>query len=192
MAKPLILDLETQHTFREFQEPHKLGISVVGIYDYTDNALKGFFEDELAKLYPLLEQASLIIGYNSNHFDLAVLKGYYPGDLRQFPTFDMMEDIKNKLGRRLALNDVVKATLNKQKSGHGLQAIQYYQEKQLDKLKQYCLNDVVLTKELFEYGAKHGEIFYPNGSGKTGLKVNWGSYLKNTPAKKDVSITLPF
>lgn len=192
MAKPLILDLETKHSFRDFSEAYKLGISVVGIYDYGDNRFKSFLENELNQLYPLLEQASCIIGYNSNSFDLQVLKAYYPGDLSQFKTFDMLEDIRHILGKRLALNDIAKATLNKQKSGHGLQAIYYYKEKQFDKLKKYCLDDVALTKEIFEYGAEHQKIFYPDGAGRAVIKVNWRSYLTNLNGEKNINLTLPF
>lgn len=192
MHRPVILDLETKYSFREYSDPRKLGISVVGIYDYADGLFKSFTEEELPALYPLLEHASCIIGYNSNHFDLAVLAGYYPGDLKQFRTFDLLEDIKNIFGRRLALADVVRATLGKHKSGHGLAAIQLYKEGKFDELIKYCLDDVALTKELFEYGSHHGEIFYPNGAGKTAIKVHWKKHLHAPYEKKDISLTLPF
>lgn len=192
MQHPLIIDLETKHTFREYAEPRKLGISVAGIYDYTDHTCKIFTEEELPRLYPILEHASYIIGYNSNSFDLEVLQGYYPGDIHQFKTFDLLEDIKHILGKRYALNDILKTTLNKHKSGHGLHAIHLYQTGAINELKKYCLDDVTLTKELFEYGARRGEIFYPNGAGKKMIKVNWKKYLAPSTEKKDISLTLPF
>lgn len=192
MQYPLIIDLETKHTFREYAEPRKLGISVVGTYDYADNAFTIFTEEELPKLYPILERASCIIGYNSNSFDLAVLQGYYPGDMNQFKTFDLLEDIRRILGKRFALNDIIKTTLNKHKSGHGLQAIQLYRTGAISELKKYCLDDVTLTKGLFEYGVRHGEIFYPNGAGKKMIKVSWKKYLEASTEKKDISLTLPF
>lgn len=192
MRHPLIIDLETQHTFREYSSPSKLGISVVGIYDYTDRAFKSFTEEAIPSLYPILEHASYIIGYNSNSFDLAVLEGYYPGDMSQFKTFDLLEDIRGILGKRLSLNDVVGATLNKHKSGHGLQAIHLYKEGKREELKKYCLDDVALTKELFEYGVRHHEIFYPHGAGKNKIKVDWKKYLEASDEKKDITLTLPF
>lgn len=192
MHRPLIIDLETKHTFREFSEPYKLGISMVGVYDYTDNLFKNFTEHELSRLYPLLESTSCIVGYNSNSFDLAVLKGYYPGDMNQFKTFDLLEDIRHIVGKRLSLNDIAQATLNKHKSGHGLQAIHLYKEGKIDALKKYCLDDVALTKELFEYGVKNNEIFYPNGAGKAMIKVSWKKYLEEPNEKKDIRLTLPF
>lgn len=192
MRHPLILDLETKYSFREFTHPHQLGISVVGVYDYSDHLFKSFTERELPRLYPLLEHASCIVGYNSNSFDLAVLKGYYPGDMAQFRTFDLLDDIRSIVGKRLGLNDMARATLGKHKSGHGLAAIQLYKDGKWDELIKYCLDDVALTKELFEYGSRHGEIFYPNGAGKSAIKVQWKKHLHSTSEKKDVSLTLPF
>jgi DEAD/DEAH box helicase domain-containing protein len=192
MRQPLVLDLETKYTFRQYSDPKKLGISVVGVYDYKNEELKSFFEDALPKLYPLLENASFIIGFNIDSFDLPVLQAYYPGKVSQFKTIDILEEIKKILGRRLALNDIVKATLGKKKSGHGLQAINYYKEGRLEKLKKYCLDDVVLTKEVFDYGVKNGVIYYPDVSGKVEVKVDWKKYLENDRKRSNISLTLPF
>ena len=121
---PVVLDVETKHTFREFSDPKKLKVTVAVIYDYKDNSLSSFFEKDLNKLFYILESASYVIGYNINSFDMQVLQAYYPGDVTQFKTFDILENIRRILGKRLALNDVVYATLGKKKSGHGLHAIE--------------------------------------------------------------------
>lgn len=188
---PVILDLETKFTFREFDDPKKLGISVAVIYDYADSSPKTFFEKELHSLYKILENASYIIGFNSRSFDIPVLQGYYPGDVNHFAQFDMLEDVREKIGRRLSLNDLIFATLGKKKSGHGLHAIELYKEQKWDELKQYCMDDVMLTKELFEFGAQKKEIFYLNENGKNSIKVEWKKYLEES-ANNDVPLTLPF
>ena len=189
---PIVLDLETKHTFREFNDPKKLGVTVVAIYDYKNSQGKVFAENELNKLYLILEAASYIIGFNVRSFDLAVLQGYYPGKTDQLPTFDILDDIKEKIGRRLALNDILFATLGKKKTGHGLMAIDYYKEGKIDKLKQYCLDDVMLTKEIFEYGAEHGEINYLDPAGKATIKVDWKKYLEGSGKNTSTHLTLPF
>ena len=189
---PIVLDLETKLTFRQQPDPRKLGISVVAIYDYRDNQGKTFLENELNKLYPLLESASYIIGFNVRSFDLAVLQGYYPGNVAQFGVFDILEDIKEKIGHRLSLNDILSATLNKKKSGHGLQAIGYYENGEIEKLKSYCLDDALLTKEIFDYGVRNNKIFYFNETGKATIKVDWKKYLEEDRNKNNVSLTLPF
>lgn len=189
---PVILDLETKHTFREFNDHRKLGISVAVIYDYADQKGKTYMENEIPKLFPILENASYIIGYNSRSFDIPVLQAYYPGDTANFTQFDILEDIREKLGRRLALNDVVWATLGKKKSGHGLMAIDYYREGKLDELRSYCLDDVMVTKALFDYGVEKGEINYIDEIGKQTIKVDWKKYIEDTGSNKDMPLTLPF
>lgn len=188
---PLVIDLETKHTFREFDEPKKLGITVAGIYDYSDRKSYIYREEHIVKLFPKLEKASYIIGYNSRSFDLAVLQAYYPGDVTLLSQFDILEDIKRIIGKRIGLNDVAYATLNEKKTGHGLMAINYYKEGRMDELEKYCLSDVMITKKLFDYGVEHGEIFYMNSVGKSRIKVNWKPYMED-PGAKDTALTLPF
>ncbi len=189
---PVVLDLETKHTFREYKDPEKLGISVVAIYDYKEHKSKVFTEKELNNLFPILENSSYIIGYNSISFDLPVLQAYYPGKISSFSQFDILADIKEKIGRRVSLNDCITATLGKQKTGHGLLAIEYYKNGEWDKLKKYCLDDTLLTKELFEYGVENLEIFYLTEHGKTPIPVNWKKYLERENENNNVPLTLPF
>jgi len=188
---PIVLDLETKYTFREYSEPKKLGITVVGIYDYRDQKTKIFEEKDLSKLFTLLESTSYIIGFNVRSFDLEVLQGYYPGKIHHFTTFDLLDDLKSKIGRRLSLNDFLFATLGKKKTGHGLQAIELFKEGKWDDLKKYCLDDVTLTKELFDHGVKSSEIMYLDEKGKVTVKVDWKKYLEDSGAE-ETYLTLPF
>ncbi|OGK17723.1 hypothetical protein A2799_01765 [Candidatus Roizmanbacteria bacterium RIFCSPHIGHO2_01_FULL_39_24] len=191
MRKPVVLDLETQHTFREFAEHKKLRISTVAVYDYGTDTMKSFLESQLADLYKILENASMLIGFNIVNFDLPVLQAYYPGDVTQFKTFDILDDIKEKLGHRLALDDVVRATLGKKKSGHGLAAIELYKEGKIKELQQYCEDDVTLTRQLFDFGVENGEIYYMDHMGKATIKVDWKRVFAEKE-KNDISLTLPF
>lgn len=188
---PVVFDVETKHTFREFDDPAKLEITVAAVFDYKTSEGKVFTEKELPGIFPVLENASYIIGYNNKSFDIPVLAPYYPGRVESLSLFDILDDIKNKIGKRLALNDVIFATLNKRKTGHGLQAINYFREGRWDELKQYCLDDVMLTKELFEFGAKNGEIYYLDEKGKVTIKIDWKKYLESS-GKNDSHLTLPF
>ena len=192
MAKfPVVFDIETKHTFRERSDVRKLEVSVAAIYDYGQGKGYVFKEDELSGLFRLLENASYAIGFNSDGFDLPVLSSYYHGDIKHFSSFDILSDIKNILGFRLSLNDLVAATLGKKKSGHGLQAIELFKEGRIDELKQYCLDDVMLTKELFDYGVNTGEIHYINERGKMPIRVDWKKY-KEQSGKSESLLTLPF
>ncbi len=188
MTKPVILDLETQKIFQEVAgKVDKLGISVVGLYNYADDSYKAYFEKDLPGLFPILETASLIIGFNIVRFDLEVLKPYYVGDITKFNTLDLLEEIKKVLGKRIALEELVKETLKAKKEGHGLMAVNYYKEGKLDLLKKYCLSDVRLTKELYEYGKNYGKVFYQGPYGRVEIKTDWGRKLQ----KNELNLTLP-
>ena len=189
---PVVIDVETKHTFREFNDPKKLGVTVVALYDYKTNQGQVFTEKEIGNLFPLLENSSYVVGFNNRSFDLPVLQAYYPGKIENFQVFDIIEDVREKLGRRLALNDLITATLGKKKTGHGLIAIDLYKEGRIDELKSYCLDDTLLTKELFDFGMKHGEIYYLDGINKASIKVNWKKYLEDEGQKNDFNLTLPF
>ena len=195
MRKPVVIDFETQKTFREAPDPRDLKISVAGVYDFKSDKYEVYEEPELKELFKKFEEASIIIGFNIDSFDLPVLQPYYPGDISQFRTFDILTDVHEILGRRIRLDELVQATLEEGKSGHGLQAIKYFREGKMDELKKYCLDDVRLTKELFEHGVRRGKIFYPDryGNGeKRPIHVKWERYMEYEGEDDDVSLTLPF
>lgn len=188
---PVVFDLETKHTFREFDDPQKLKVSVLSLYDYGTQQGKVYMEKELSEVFAVFEKASYLIGYNINGFDLPVLQAYYAGDVTHFATFDILDDIRNKIGRRLALNDIASATLGTKKSGHGLMAIDYYKEGKWEELKKYCMDDTMITKQLFDYGLRVGEINYMNEVGKATIRVDWRKYMEDQ-GKEETAMTLPF
>lgn len=188
MTKPIIFDVETKKIFQEVNNDiSKLGVSVVGVYDYADNSYKAFFEKDLTQLFQLFEKASFLIGFNSNKFDLEVLQPYYIGNLRKFPSLDLLEEVQKSLGKRIALDDLLKGTLGKRKEGHGFLAINYFREGKLGELAKYCLSDVRLTKELYEYGKKFGNLYYLDARGKVEIKVN----LELNNKENKINLTLP-
>lgn len=158
----IVLDLETKHTFDEVEgrRPDKLGITVVGTYIYQEESYRIFRENEISKLEEFFSKKPLLVGFNIKKFDLAVLKPYLKLSPDNLPVLDIMEELVNVLGHRVSLDSVARATLNAQKSGSGLDAIKYYRNGEWDKLEKYCLDDVRITKELFEYGAAKSELFY--------------------------------
>lgn len=187
---PIVIDIETKHSFQEVgYDFKKLEISVVGTYDYELNEYKAYFEKELPELFKRLEHTSLIIGFNTNKFDLPVLSPYYIGNITQFPSLDLLEEVESYLGFRVALDDLARATLNTKKSGHGFLAINYYKSGELEKLKQYCLDDVKITKELYEYGRNNKKIFFNTAKGIKEIPVK---FEKKSKSQNHVSLSLPF
>ena len=160
----IVFDIETQHEFSEVgggNNPHLLKASVVGCYSYKQDKFLIFEEKEIPELEKMLKSASLLIGFNTKFFDYPVLQPYLKElDLKSIPACDIMEDVTLVLGHRLSLDSIAQATLNAQKSGNGLDAIRYFREGNMEALKKYCLDDVRITRDIFEYGKTHGKLLY--------------------------------
>jgi len=173
----IVFDLETQKTFDEVggRNYEDLLISVLGAYRYDAETYDCYLENELHRFENLLIDSPLIIGFNIRKFDFPVLQRYVKIDTAKLPMLDLMEDIANRIGHRVSLDSVAQATLGIGKTGHGLDAIDYHREGKWDLLKSYCLNDVKITKEVYEYGLKNGHVYYMtrDGNDKRSVKVEW-------------------
>jgi len=168
MGNEIVLDIETSNSFADVgkYDPSLLKVSLVGVYSYADDKYSSFLEPDLPKLWRLLESADRIIGYNLLGFDYRVLNSYYPGDLTKFPTLDILYEIERAIGFRVKLDDVAHACLGSGKSGNGLQAIEFFRRGELDKLRDYCLQDVKVTKEVYEFGLRHKTVKYKDRVGQ--------------------------
>ena len=167
MADKLVLDLETKKSFDEVgghHNAHLLEISVVGVYSYDRNEYRTFRESEFAELEDWLKKAALVIGFNSKSFDFTVLQPYFSWKLNRVPHLDIMEEIVHVRGHRLKLDSVATTSLGEGKSGSGLDAIWYYRNKEWDKLIKYCLDDVRVTKGVYDFALKNGYLNYKDGS----------------------------
>ncbi len=161
----IVFDLETQNIFQDVasNDPAALDISVATVYDSETEQYTTVVINELDALWPIIEQADALVGYNSNHFDIPLLNKYYPGDLTHIKSIDILEDIRASFGRRLRLDDVAKATLGTKKSADGLQAVRWWREGKIEPIKKYCEQDVKVTKDVFEYARAHGHIKIKDG-----------------------------
>lgn len=162
--RKIILDIETSNTFQDVgsNDPSKLSLSLMVVYDYATDTYYTFTQDTIGDLWPMMEKTDLIIGYNSDHFDIPLLNKYYPGDLTTIGSLDLMTEIKNIVGRSLKLDNIAHATLGVGKSGHGLQAIEWWKKGEMEKVEKYCRDDVKITKEIYEYALTHGNLKYQN------------------------------
>ena len=188
----VVFDIETQNTFDDVgkNEPALLDISVMCAYDSETDTYHAVTVDELTEIWPLFENAEAIVGYNSDHFDIPILEKYYPGSLKHIKSIDLLSDIKDSLGRRLRLDGVAEATLGTKKDGHGLQAIAWWKNGEIEKLKKYCQKDVEITKDLFLYAQEHGVLKYKDGLETKEIKINTSNW---TPKEDSVMThSLPF
>lgn len=161
----IVFDVETQNIFDDVgaHDPALLDISVVSAYDSLTDAYTTVSITELPRLWSIFEGADALVGYNSNHFDIPLLNKYYPGSLLRIQSIDLLEAIRESLGRRVRLDAVAEATLGEKKSAHGLQAIAWWKQGEIEKIKAYCQRDVLLTKGLFEYALKNKKLLLREG-----------------------------
>lgn len=183
----IVFDLETQNIFQEVgsSDPTALDISVATVYDSETDKYTTATIDDIEQLWPIIEQADALVGYNSNHFDIPLLNKYYPGDLTQIKSIDLLEDIKNSLGRRLRLDSVAQATVGAKKSADGLQAVRWWKEGNVKDIMKYCEQDVRVTKEVFEYARKNGHVKFKDGTRKREIPLDTAHWEE----KEEVALT---
>lgn len=163
MLKKIVLDLETQKSFDDVGgrgKNHLLKVSVCGIYDYSQNKYLIYEERELPKLAPLLQSADQIIGFNIKDFDFEVIQPYLNFNISEIPHFDLLAEIGRALGHRVSLETVAQGTIGSGKSGSGKEALLYYRNGRMDLLKKYCLDDVKITRQVYEYALKNQKLLY--------------------------------
>jgi len=177
LYRVLYFDLETQKSAEDVDgwgNIHLMGLAVGVVWDSLEQKYFSYLENESSKLVEKLRTSNLVVGFNVKKFDYGVLQPYADFDLHEITTFDMLEDIKVKLNHRLSLNHLAENTLNSKKSADGLISLQWYKEGKIDKIVEYCQQDVKVTRDLFEYGEKYGYIKYKTRSGVAkDLKVDW-------------------
>jgi DEAD/DEAH box helicase domain-containing protein len=147
-------------------------MNVVCIYDSETDKYSSYKQDELKDLWPILEKADLIIGYNSDSFDIPILNQYYSGDLTKIASLDLLSEIKNSLGRRIKMDYVAEATLGRNKTAHGSLAIDWWKQGRYDDVIKYCVEDVRITKEIYEYALKNGSLKYLDGKDIKEIKLD--------------------
>ncbi|MDO8510096.1 MAG: ribonuclease H-like domain-containing protein [bacterium] len=190
--RKVVFDIETKNIFADVgkNDPALLDISVVGIHDSETDSYIAYTEEELGKLWPILEKTDLLIGYNSDHFDVPLLNKYYPGDLLKIRSLDILKEIRNSIGRRVRLDSVASGTLGTNKSGHGLEATVWWRNGEIEKVKQYCLDDVKITKALYEYVLGNKKLHIKEGGTTIDIPLNFDQYL--TTESPVITYTLPF
>lgn len=169
----VFFDVETKKLFHEVEskDPALLGVSIVSVYtreiDGNQQEVKGelnsYWEKDFEQLWKVLHDADRVIGFNSIGFDALALQPYAPFSLSKLSHFDILEVVREKLGHRLSLNALASQTLNVAKTDVGTNAVVYFAKgdpESLQKLQSYCEADVMLTRDLYDFGVKHKHLKY--------------------------------
>ena len=190
--RKITFDIETKNSFEEAGsgEPAALDMSVVCIHDSLDDQYKSYLEKDLKDLWPILEQADLLISFNGEHFDIPILNKYYSGDLTKIKHVDLLKEVKKILGRRLKLDSIASATLGTNKSGSGMEAIEWWRNGEVEKVIKYCIDDVRVTKELYDYARANDHLKFKDNGILKEIKLDTSKWEVSESGK--MTFTLPF
>jgi len=176
--RKIVFDIETKNIFQDVgsNDPVDLDISLVGLYDYETDKYDSFIEEEFPKMWEIIGKADLFITYNGDHFDIPLLNKYYKkaglGDLNQIRSLDILKEIKNTYGRRMKLDQIAEGTFGMHKSGNGLEAVVWWKQGEIDKIRKYCLDDVKITKDVYEYAMKNKKLIFKEGPFTKEIKLD--------------------
>lgn len=190
--RTIVFDIETANTLPTLarSDIERLELAVVAAYDSETDAYTSYVKEELSAFWPILERAELLVGFNSDAFDVPLLNRYYPGDLTKIPSLDLLVEVQNVLGRRIRLQALASATLGRGKSGDGLKAVEWWKEGRVDTVRAYCIEDVRITKELYDYARENKKLRYKDLNEMRDIKLDVSSWKKRGGAPA-LTHTLP-
>jgi len=173
MVREIIFDVETKKLFSDVlsDDPGLLGVSIVSVYKRIlddeqkerEGEMLSFWEKDFDRMWPWFTTADRIIGFNTLKFDIPALRPYTKIDLEKLNHLDIMDLVHQKIGRKLSLNSLAQETLGNVKIDKGTNAVLYWVKKDpesLEKLQNYCEADVILTRDLYDFGKKNGFLKY--------------------------------
>ncbi|MEP0821464.1 MAG: ribonuclease H-like domain-containing protein [Ignavibacterium sp.] len=172
-ATEVYYDIETQRSADEvgWENVHLMRLAV-GV---TWSALEGFRhwqESDAPAMIAYLASFDRIISFNGDGFDAKVLSYY--GDVAGIyqRSFDLLKDLRNRLGHRLSLDSIAKATLQVGKTANGLQSLQWWKEGRIDLITAYCEQDVKVLVDVVRYARTYGYVRYLDKMGGPPLTVH--------------------
>lgn len=160
--RKITFDIETSNIFSDVgsNNPADLDLAVICVHDSETDEYTSYTQETLSELWPLLEKADMFITFNGDHFDIPLLNKYYPGDLTAIKSLDLLKEVKNSLGKRIKLDTIAEATLGKKKIADGLQSLRWWREGKKDKVIEYCIEDVRITKQVYDYAVANQKLKY--------------------------------
>ena len=177
----LVLDVETQFLSEEVSggwgAVDKFKVALVVSWD-EDNGMRIWYEPDMPKLLAESENFRKIVTFNGENFDFKVLSAY--GSVAQLyqRSTDMLVILSKKLGFRVKLDSVAKATLGRGKTGSGTESVQWWRSGDPNlrqKVVDYCRMDVELTRDLYRFGRERGYILIEDvrEGGTRRVDVSW-------------------
>ncbi len=167
--KVAFFDLETEQLFEDLgmeskwsRDPSKLSIACACL-KINDEPCKVYLKEQALDLFKELQSCDLVVGHNLYSFDYSVLQGavHQPvANILNTKTVDMLFDLEKKTGQRIALNDLAELNLGLKKTEDSRSVPFMWRTGKRQQVIDYCINDVELTKKVFELGRDHKKLKY--------------------------------
>ena len=109
-----------------------------------------------------LDEADVIVSYNGDAFDSKVLAANGV-TIPVHKSLDLLAEIRRAGGTRFSLDAMAECNLGYGKSGSGKLAPIRWQQGHYAEVIQYCLNDVLMTQELYTLAREQGYLLSPKG-----------------------------
>lgn len=163
----IYLDTESQRGPEEvsggWENIPAFGLAVAVTWDAAFG-FREWFEPDALRLLEELARFPRLVTFNGNRFDLPLLSAYGATQALLPRSFDVLADLRRRLGFRVSLEDLARATLGRGKGGSGEQAIRWWRSGDpalRRRVVEYCRQDVEILRACVEYGRRHGFVFIP-------------------------------
>lgn len=133
-----------------------MGLAVCCAYDFVEDMLHVFCDDNISEFSELFTDRDIIIGFNNHRFDDKLLEALGVKIPAHIESYDILQAIYRSMGgwkpglSGYTLNEVARVNLGLTKSLTGELAPVLWQRKEIGKVVRYCSRDVSITKKLFE------------------------------------------
>ena len=176
LTTEVFYDIETQRSADEvggWGNIHLMLVSVAVSWSEEDG-YRNWDEPAATPFIEYLSRYDRIISFNGDGFDSRVLSHYGDVTALNKKSFDVLTDLKRRLGHRLSLDSIALATLGLGKSADGLQAIRWWKEGRIDLITEYCQRDFEVLMKIVGFGRNKGFIKFQDkfGTDKT-VPVEW-------------------
>lgn len=177
----VVFDLEIKNPIDgkiiTWADHHKMGISVGCSYDFATRESRVFMDDNLSELAEQLNDADMVVGFNTLGFDIPLLQKTMEcgiGLRSDIKHYDMLLESRLSAGwdpskryptgMRLDNHLIGTFGADKVKTEDGADAPIFWQEGKLGRLISYCLADVRREADLFEF-VWHNNLFITDTHG---------------------------
>jgi DEAD/DEAH box helicase domain-containing protein len=174
-------DVEIMKTIEEtpggWDSTHVLGVAVAALWQYRDQRMRVYGPEDVPELQERLLKADRISGFNVLRFDYPVTWAVAKADWKPgHPVYDQLlpktDDMLRRIWQALGLNPdvftsahkgwglnaVAEQTLNARKIGYGGDGPKWFQAGQIQKVCNYCLDDVALERDLTDFVERYGFV----------------------------------